>query len=80
MSWHADRSEVVPGTTSNQVTELLDEGEKATRKRWTPWLPLVYDELRRVAHNHLPQERPAHIDLGFTNPRGPMAQSKSKSA
>lgn len=50
----------MPGTTSNQVTELLRRWREGDQEALDSLVPLVYDELRRVAHNHLQQERPAH--------------------
>jgi RNA polymerase sigma factor (TIGR02999 family) len=44
----------------NDVTQLLldwSEGDKAALDKL---MPLVYDELRRLAHSYLRQERPGH--------------------
>jgi hypothetical protein len=32
----------------------------AAARHWTRLLPLVYDELRRLAHSYLTRERPGH--------------------
>jgi RNA polymerase sigma factor (TIGR02999 family) len=48
------------GTTSNQVTELLRRWREGDADALDALVPLVYDELRRVAHNYLQRERPDH--------------------
>ncbi|HMK86932.1 MAG TPA: ECF-type sigma factor [Steroidobacteraceae bacterium] len=45
---------------SGQVTMLLRHWTKGDQKALTELLPLVYDELRRVARQHLQRERPDH--------------------
>jgi RNA polymerase sigma factor (TIGR02999 family) len=50
----------LPGTTSNQVTELLRRWREGDHAALDALLPLVYDELRRVAHNYLQRERLDH--------------------
>jgi len=50
----------LPGTTSNQVTELLRRWREGDHAALDSLLPLVYDELRRVAHNYLQRERLDH--------------------
>jgi len=50
----------LPGTTSNQVTELLRRWREGDHAALDTLLPLVYDELRRVAHNYLQRERFDH--------------------
>ena len=48
------------GASQNDVTELLRQwrtGDKAALDRLTP---LVYDELRRLAHNYISHERSGH--------------------
>jgi RNA polymerase sigma factor (TIGR02999 family) len=50
----------LPGTTSNQVTELLRKWREGDNAALDALLPLVYDELRRVAHNYLRRERLDH--------------------
>jgi RNA polymerase sigma factor (TIGR02999 family) len=50
----------MPGTTSQPVSELLAQwraGDEASLRRL---VPLVYNELRRLAHYHLRRERPDH--------------------
>ncbi|MGH9802250.1 MAG: ECF-type sigma factor, partial [Blastocatellia bacterium] len=47
-------------SSTSDVTQLLlawGQGEEAARDRL---LPLVYEELRRLARNHLRHERPGH--------------------
>jgi RNA polymerase sigma factor (TIGR02999 family) len=42
------------------VTELLVRWRSGENAALEALLPLVYDELRRVAHHHLQRERPGH--------------------
>jgi RNA polymerase sigma factor (TIGR02999 family) len=44
----------------NRVTELLQGWRAGDRKALDALLPLVYDELRRLAHYQLRNERPEH--------------------
>jgi len=44
----------------SQVTKLLQGWRGGDRKDLEALLPLVYDELRRLAHHHLRNERPDH--------------------
>ena len=47
-------------SSPNQITHLLlawSEGEEAARERL---VPLVYEELHRLAHRHMRRERPGH--------------------
>jgi RNA polymerase sigma factor (TIGR02999 family) len=50
----------VPGSKSNQVTELLQRWRAGDHAALDALMPLVYEELRRVAHNHLRRERMGH--------------------
>lgn len=50
----------LPDTKSNQVTELLRKWREGDRAALDALMPLVYEELRRVAHNRLQGERNAH--------------------
>lgn len=50
----------MPDTKSNQVTELLRKWRAGDHAALDALMPLVYDELRRVAHNHLQRERFDH--------------------
>jgi RNA polymerase sigma factor (TIGR02999 family) len=50
---------VVP-EPSNQVTKLLQGWRGGDPKDLEALLPLVYDELRRLAHHHLKNEHPGH--------------------
>lgn len=47
----------MPDTKSNQVTELLQKWREGDRAALDALMPLVYEQLRRVAHNHLRRER-----------------------
>jgi RNA polymerase sigma factor (TIGR02999 family) len=44
----------------SQVTKLLHDWRGGDRKALDALVPLVYDELRRLAHRHLRNERPDH--------------------
>jgi RNA polymerase sigma factor (TIGR02999 family) len=44
----------------SQVTKLLQGWRGGDPKDLETLLPLVYDELRRLAHHHLKNERPGH--------------------
>ena len=48
----------------NQVTLLLQGWRNGDRKALDALLPLVYQELRRLAHFQLRNERPDHDDPG----------------
>jgi RNA polymerase sigma factor (TIGR02999 family) len=50
----------MPDTESNQVTELLKKWRGGDRTALDALMPLVYKELRRVAHNRLQRERCDH--------------------
>jgi RNA polymerase sigma factor (TIGR02999 family) len=50
----------VEPASSNQVSELLLHWGKGDRKALESLLPLVYEELRRLARSHLRQHRPNH--------------------
>jgi len=45
---------------SNKVTQLLVDWRQGNGEALNALIPLVYDELRRLAHNHLNRERPGH--------------------
>jgi len=46
--------------TSGEVTRLLQDWNDGHREALDKLLPLVYDELRRLAHSYLSHERPDH--------------------
>jgi RNA polymerase sigma-70 factor (ECF subfamily) len=46
--------------SSHDVTQLLLDWSKGSREASDKLMPMVYDELRRVAQNYLGQERPDH--------------------
>ena len=50
----------MPETTSQPVSELLAHWRAGDEESLRNLLPLVYHELRRLAHNHLRRERPDH--------------------
>ena len=45
---------------SNKVTQLLVDWRQGNGDALNALIPLVYDELRRLAHNHLNRERSGH--------------------
>ena len=49
-------SQLQPKTVSNLLANWRAGDDEALREA----LPLVYDELRRIAHRHLQKERPGH--------------------
>ncbi|HTW81979.1 MAG TPA: ECF-type sigma factor [Terracidiphilus sp.] len=50
----------MPDDLSGQVTELLQHWKQGDEKALADLLPLVYKELRRLAHYHLQSERSDH--------------------
>jgi RNA polymerase sigma factor (TIGR02999 family) len=50
----------VPEDPSGQITELLHQWTQGDEKALRALAPLVYKELRRLAHYHLQSERPDH--------------------
>ena len=50
----------MPGTTSQPVSELLARWRAGDEESLRRLVPLVYNELRRLAHYHLRKERPDH--------------------
>jgi RNA polymerase sigma factor (TIGR02999 family) len=50
----------VPGTKSEPVSELLAKWRAGDEDSLRQLVPLVYNELRRLAHYHLRRERPDH--------------------
>lgn len=50
----------MPDTKSNQVTDLLRRWRAGDHAALDALMPLVYEELRRVAHNRLQGERLGH--------------------
>jgi RNA polymerase sigma factor (TIGR02999 family) len=46
--------------STGEVTRLLQDGSGGSREALDKLLPLVYDELRRLAHRYLSHERPDH--------------------
>lgn len=46
--------------TSKPVTQLLLEWRAGDQGAFEALMPLVYEELRKVAHHHLQRERPGH--------------------
>jgi RNA polymerase sigma factor (TIGR02999 family) len=50
----------MPESESGQVTELLRHWRRGDERALDTLLPLLYQELRRLAHYHLQSERPDH--------------------
>ena len=50
----------VQGNSSRQVTDLLGRWRGGDRQALDALIPLVYDELRRIAQHYLRNERPGH--------------------
>jgi RNA polymerase sigma factor (TIGR02999 family) len=55
-----NRGETVGPGASNRLTQLLVDWRAGNGEALNALIPLVYDELRRLAHNHLNRERPGH--------------------
>ncbi len=49
-----------PSVSQQRVTELLVQWSHGDDSALAELTPLVYDELRRVAHHHLSRQRPGH--------------------
>ena len=47
-------------SSPHQITQLLEDCSNGDRSALDKLTPLVYDELRRLAHNYLRRERPGH--------------------
>jgi hypothetical protein len=50
----------MPEDQSGQFTELLQRWTQGDEKALSTLVPLVYKELRHLAHYHLQSERPDH--------------------
>ena len=50
----------MPEATPETVSELLAQYRNGNEESLRRLVPLVYDELRRVAHRHIRKERPDH--------------------
>lgn len=50
----------MPEVRTDQVTELLQQWASGDEKALSVLLPLIYHELRRLAHHHLQSERVDH--------------------
>jgi len=50
----------LPATTSQTVSELLAQWRAGDEESLRRLVPLIYNELRRLAHHHLRRERPDH--------------------
>jgi len=44
-----------------RVTQLLIDWSKGSQAAFDELMPLVYDELHRLAHRHIGRERTGHI-------------------
>jgi RNA polymerase sigma factor (TIGR02999 family) len=49
-----------PSTQTHQVTDLLAASSQGDKEALDKLMPLVYDELRRIARQHLRRERAGH--------------------
>ena len=47
-------------TSTDEVTQLLQDWGRGDRESLEKLVPLIYSELRRIAHNCLYRERPGH--------------------
>ena len=55
-----NKKDTMSTASSNPVTELLMRWRCGDQEALQALLPLVYDELRRIAHHHLQAERAGH--------------------
>lgn len=60
LSKRGSRGDDMAEDLSGQVTELLQHWRQGDEKALHALVPLVYKELRRLAHYHLQSERPDH--------------------
>jgi RNA polymerase sigma factor (TIGR02999 family) len=51
---------VMPGNVPGEITQLLGQWSGGDRAALDQLMPLVYEELRRLAHRHMAHERPGH--------------------
>jgi RNA polymerase sigma factor (TIGR02999 family) len=58
------RRKNLPGKTSSQITDLLARWRTGDREALDSLMPLVYEELRRIARHYLREERPNHTLQG----------------
>src|SRR6476660_3642042 len=49
-----------PSASQQRVTELLVQWSQGDDRAFSELTPLVYDELRRIAHRHMEGQRPDH--------------------
>jgi len=49
-----------PGASAREITRLLDAHAAGDREALDRLIPLVYDDLRQIAHNRLRSERASH--------------------
>ena len=47
-------------STTHQVTQLLIEWSNGDKKALNKLMPLIHEELRRLAHHYMSHERPGH--------------------
>jgi RNA polymerase sigma factor (TIGR02999 family) len=47
-------------TSTHEVTQLLIEWSKGDKAALNRLMPLIYEELRRLAHRYMSRERPGH--------------------
>ena len=50
--------------SSNRITELLVKWRAGDEEALEKLVPVVYNELRRLAHHYLQRERPGHTEHG----------------
>ena len=50
----------MPGNLPGEITQLLGQWSGGDRAALDELMPLVYEELRRMAHRHMAHERPGH--------------------
>src|SRR6185436_14137101 len=58
--WNCETLRIFYSTFVSDVTRILDAAQKGDPKAAEELLPLVYDELRKLAAAKMAQERPGH--------------------
>jgi RNA polymerase sigma factor (TIGR02999 family) len=78
----------MPGNLPGEVTQLIGEGDGGDRAALDKVMPLVYDELRRLAHRQMARDRAGHtlqatklvdeVYLKFRDARAGVCQNRAQ--
>jgi RNA polymerase sigma factor (TIGR02999 family) len=58
INWYS--GDLVPVTSTDNLTELLRDWRQGDRTALERLMPVVYDEIRRIAHRYMDRERQGH--------------------